>query len=414
MPSSSLGSKPTSSSDGESPRAERNSLLSRDFTALLIAQASFGFAFSSFFLLPKFVNSQLGAGAFEIGLLTAVYGAVVIVFVPAMGALVDRHGRRNFLTAGALLMAAASFCFVYVDDMGPLLYALRGVQAVAFAMAFAAGAALAVDLAPPARMSQAIGVFGLTFLSMNAIAPAAVEEISKRADWPTAFAASATGAVLCALLSRRIPDSRPARGPSSEIANFWTVATRPRLLRMMAIIALVGTAMGAAFIYHQPYAAELGIENLKSFFIAYAAVAVFIRGAMGALADRVGLHRVSIAALALYVVVVTAMSALQPGWLPAYGAGLGLAHGFGYPALNAIAIRGVRENERGKVMSLFQAAFNVGFAGVSLALGWLAEREGYPPVFLVGGLSALFALVLLAGSPEGRPVAASGPREARP
>ena len=97
MPSSSLGSKPTSSSDGESPRAERNSLLSPDFTALLIAQASFGFAFSSFFLLPKFVNSQLGAGAFEIGLLTAVYGAVVIVFVPAMGALVDRHGRRNFL-----------------------------------------------------------------------------------------------------------------------------------------------------------------------------------------------------------------------------------------------------------------------------------------------------------------------------
>lgn len=403
MSSSRLDSESTDVAANTAPPAVgRGVLFGPDFTALLIAQASFGFAFSSFFLLPKYVDSQLGAGPFEIGLLTAVYGAVVIVCVPAMGVLVDRHGRRDFLTAGALLMAAASLGFVYVEEMGPLLYALRAVQASAFAMAFAAGAALAVDLAPPARLSQAIGIFGLSFLSMNAIAPAAVEEISKRADWPTAFAASASGAVLCALLSRRIPDARPARGPSGEIAGLWTVATRPRLLRMMSIIALVGTAMGAAFIYHQPYAAELGIENLKSFFIAYAAVAVFIRGALGALADRLGLHRISIAALALYAIVVTSLAALQPGWLPLYGAGLGLAHGFAYPALNAIAIRGVHESERGKVMSLFQAAFNVGFAGFSFALGWLAEREGYPSVFIVGGIGALAALVLLSRSPEGR------------
>ena len=85
-----------------------------------------------------------------------------------------------------------------------------------------------------------------------------------------------------------------------------------------------------------------------------------------------------------------------------FGAGLGIAQGFAYPALNAIAIRDVVPHERGKVMSLFQAAFQVGSGVFGLALGLLAESSGYPAVFVVAGLSALLGLLLLSLSPEGR------------
>jgi predicted MFS family arabinose efflux permease len=372
------------------------------FVALLVAQASFGFAFSSFLLLPKFLDTELAAGPFEIGLLMALYGAVVVVFVPLMGSWVDRYGRRDFMTAGALLMAASSLGFAQVDSAGSLLFGLRALQGIAFAMVFAAGAALTVDLAPPERMSQAIGVFGLTFLSMNAIAPATVEEIAGRAGWSSAFVLAAAGALLCAVLSRRIPNARLQREPDARIPGLWSVATQPRLMRMMVVVALMGVAMGSLFIFHQPFAREVGIERLRGFFIAYALSACVIRGGLGSVADRVGHHRVAIAAMALYVVVVTSTVALQPGWLPLLGAGLGIAHGFAYPALNAIAVQETAADERGKAMSLFQAAFNVGFAGVSLLLGTLAERHGYPSVFLVGGICALSALVVLTYSPEGR------------
>ena len=146
----------------------------------------------------------------------------------------------------------------------------------------------------------------------------------------------------------------------------------------------------------------VGDSNIKSFFVAYALCAVFVRGALGSFADRVGLHRVSIGGLVVYAAVVTAAVALKPGWLWVFGATLGIAHGFAYPSLNAIAVEGVAQNERGKVMALFQAAFNIGFAGFSVLLGWLAEEQGYDAVFLVGGLCALTALVILANSPEGR------------
>src|SRR5262249_50313300 len=164
--------------------ARRAPLFTRGFAALLVAQVGFGYAFSTFLVLPKFLVVALRASPPEIGLVTAAHNGLVVVLVPLLGALVDRRGRRRFLTAGARLTAAASLAVTRVDALGPAIYALRGLQALAFAMAYAAGSALAVDEAPPDRVAQAIGIFGLTFLSMNAVAPGVAEEVSVRVGWP--------------------------------------------------------------------------------------------------------------------------------------------------------------------------------------------------------------------------------------
>ena len=42
--------------------SQRPPLLTPSFTALLVANVCFGYAFSSFFLLPKFMANELGAG----------------------------------------------------------------------------------------------------------------------------------------------------------------------------------------------------------------------------------------------------------------------------------------------------------------------------------------------------------------
>ncbi len=377
-------------------------LITRSFASLLVAQASFGYAFSSYFLLPKFLDTALAARPSEIGLVTAVHGLAVIAFLPLMGAAVDRFGRRDFLTAGALVMAVASFAFTAVDEVGPLLYALRAIQGIAFSMAFAAGAALAVDEAPPERMGQAIGIFGLTFLSMNALAPATVEEVVGRSGWPPAFALAGVAALLCAALSRRLRDVHVPHGDGQRNAGLWEVARRAGQIRVSIVIALVGVALGSVFIFHQPFARELGMTHVRGFFIGYTTAAVAVRVGLGQFVDRVGHRRVSLATLVLYVFAVTGMAGLRPGGLPLYGAALGIAHGLFYPAFNAVAVSGVGERERGKVMALFQAAFHVGFSGGALGLGLLAERSGYPAVFQASGACVLAALLLLLASPDGR------------
>jgi len=180
------------------------------------------------------------------------------------------------------------------------------------------------------------------------------------------------------------------------------MALRPAQLRVTAAIALVGVALGATFTFHQPFALELGMTHVRSFFVAYAVAAVVMRVGFGSLIDRAGRRRVVLVMLALYVVVVAAMSGLQPGWLGVFGAGLGIAHGLFYPAYNALVVEATAVHERGKLIGLFQAGFNLGTACGALALGELAERAGYPAVFWVAAGCVLGAWLIIFASPEGR------------
>jgi MFS family permease len=382
-------------------------LLTRNFIRLLVAQACFGYAFSSFFMLPKFLVTQLDAGPVEIGWVASAYGAAVILFMPAMGVLVDRFGRRRFFTAGALLMAVASAAFVTASEVGLAIYLLRATQGLAFAMVFVGGSTIAVNEAPAERIGQALALFGLTMLAMNGVAAAGVEAISSTAGWPYAFAAAACTSTICALLSRGLDDGGVVVREEPAV-SLWHVASRPSLVPMWLVIALVGAAMSSMVTYHQPFAIDLGIESVSGFFVAYAAGAILVRVGLGHFIDQAGRRRVAIGSLCLYVVVVASMAHLGGVMgLVAMGFGLGVAHGFFYPALNSLAIDGIRGDESGKVMALFQGAFHLGFAMAALLFGWVAESKGYPQVFNGGAACALIALVVLIASGDRRVAAQS-------
>lgn len=379
----------------------RSPLFTPGFTALLVAQASFGFSFSAFFLLPKFLVNELGQGPAAVGRVMSSFYVTSVVLSPVMGALVDRRGRRGFLIAGALLQAVVCAAFVGVDAMGPAVYALRLLHGVAFAMAFVAGSALAVDEAPPDRIALALGIFGLTFLANNAFAPTAAELIAARAGWPVVFGIAAVAALACAALALRIRE-RPR--PALEVAGagLFDLVRRPRSLWIGAVIGLAGMTFGAMFMIHQPYALSLGISRLRDFFVGYTAAAVIARLGLGPFTDRMSRARVSAAALALYGAAALAMLGVARTGLAPIGAVFGLAHGVFYPTFNAVALEGAGPDERGKVMALFNAAFNVGVSAGTAGFGLLADAAGYPPVFVAAGLCGFAAAGVLAAATRAR------------
>jgi len=387
-------------------------LLSRNFATLLVAQASFGYAFSSFLMLPKFLVTVLDAGPVEIGRVMAVYSVATIVCILVMGVSVDRFGRRIFMTAGALLMAVASAAHVAVETIGPLIYSLRALQGCAFAMAFVGGATLTVDEAPPQRLGQAIALFGLTMLAMNGVAAASVEAIVAANGWSGAFAAASLSALVCAALSRAVRERR-ADGSPRKANGLWEVFRLPGLRYLLVVSATVGAAMSTMVTFHQPFALERGIASVSGFFVAYAAAAIFVRLGLGHVIDRAGRRRVAFRSLVAYAAVVVAMVGLDGvAALALLGLGLGAAHGFAYPSLNSLAVDGVRSDDRGKVMALFQGSFHVGFAAAAAGFGALAEAAGYPAIFYGGASCALVGLAVLAVSPAGRagPVIGSPPK----
>jgi len=375
-------------------RRERPALMTPVFARVLVCQACFGFAFSAFFLLPTFLATELAVGAAAIGTLATVTSFVTALLMIIMGVVVDRCARKPLIVGGSLLMALASIAFAAVDAMGPFVYALRVLQAVAFAMVYVAGSAMTVDLAPDERLAEALGYFGLTGLATNAMAPAVVEELVAGPGWPAAFAAAAAAALACALIGLGFRP-RPERHTQREPMSIAALAFRADQCRGGLVMACIGAAFSALFVYHQLFAIELGIHQVRVFFIAYALAAVVARLAFGSVGDRWGRRRVSIVSIALYALATFSMMELATLGLAVIGAGFGLAHGIFYPTFSALVVEDLDAPARGKALALLQAWFNLGIAVAASALGILAETSGYPEVFAVAGLSCAIALVIV-------------------
>ena len=374
----------------------RERVLTGRFAALMVAVVTFGLAHSAYFLLPKYLAQVLGANASAIGNVSAAAWLANVLAVPFVGVWIDRHGRLVFAYVGAALLAAACAGYLFVHELGPLLLALRVMQGLSFTLYFVATSTLAADLAPPGRLSQALGIYGSAFVGTNALAPAGAEWLATHAGWPAVFETTIALALLSAPLLLVVKDSATVRLPHEEVPGILAALSRPGLARLLGVCGLAGATFGALFTFYQPFALERHVEQVSSFLVAYAFAAVAVRALMGGVADGPHRRAVTLAALSLYGVAPLAMLALGRVPLAPIGIALGLAHGFFYPALNAIAIEGAAQDVRGKVMAVFNGSFNAGFSLGSIGFGYLAAAAGYPPVFVVAGVCSFAALALLA------------------
>ena len=361
---------------------------------VLAVASSWGFAFSSFYLLPKFLHVELGATPAEIGMVVGLFGWTTVIAAPAAGALLDRWPLRRSMMIGTLGTVAVCFAFTTVTAVGPWLYALRIAMSAAHALVFTAIGVAVVSLAPPERLSQGLGFSGASMLVMNAIAPALLEPIAERHGWPAVFAISGAMALLSAFLAFFLP-SEGGKPPNDRTSGtLLEIVSRPLGRDFAVISALAGLAFGTMITFEPPYALALGRTQVRGFFIAYGVGALTVRLVLGHLPDRVGRHRVAVASFLLYAAVVASTAVVPAEALEIVGLGFGFAHGLFYPSLNAIALAASAPEERGRMMAIFTAAFYLGFAGPSL-LGPLADRAGYPAVFWVIGATTAVGVALL-------------------
>ena len=197
------------------------------------------------------------------------------------------------------------------------------------------------------------------------------------------------------------------------------------MLRACIVVALVGVALCAVFAFQQPYALDLGYTRIRDFFVAYAITAILVRTVFGHWLDHLGHRRSATIALAIYPFVTVAVARIDVLGLVPIGIGVAAAHGMLYPSLNAVALNASRPDERGRVMAIFQSAFNCGFGIGGLGLGYIASGAGYPATFVVAAVAVAVAFVGMLTMPEApspsvraparpRSAAAASPRRESP
>jgi MFS family permease len=241
---------------------------------------------------------------------------------------------------------------------------------------------LIVEVTPPERFGQALGLLGAANLATNALGPAIAEPLAVDQGWRAVFLLSAACSCLAALgsVALREPERAGAESKVSPRLN------EPRQLGLLYASMVVGIAFGTLVTFYQPLALAIGITEVRDLFIGYTLTALGVRVLFGAWLDRFDRRRVAAIAASMYALVVFATAALQPGWLFSLGLGLGLAHGALYPVLSALFIEGSEVRVRGALMTYFGGAFNLGMVLSTLGFGVLAERAGYRSVFILAGL----------------------------
>lgn len=364
----------------------------------MLAQVVFGFAWSLYLLMPKYLTTELQASPEVIGRISAMGGLAGLMTVPLAGRWLDRVGRKPFFRLGCVLIVLLSLGYTQLRSLGPLAYVLQGCISAAFVLAFNAAAALLTDFAPPERLGQAIGWLGSCNVLMNAVATMIAEPLAAASGWRAVFLLGAVAGVGALALSFGLPDS-PLTAATTDAS---AALAEPVALREIAPILITTLVAGAVFVanfsFLQPYAVSLGARAVGSFYVGYTVSAVLARVVFGGLGDRIGRRRVAGCMLLGYGLCALALRDLQPQWLSLYGLSFGVAHGLLYPNLNALLLELLPTARRGLGMVLYNGAFNLGSSTGGLVWGVLAHRHGYGSLYLTASGASLVGTAVLIAS----------------
>lgn len=362
-----------------------------------------GMSLAMFVLFPLFIRSH-GGDELTIGLVLGTGMAASVALRPTIGTLLDRAGRRRVLLWAGALNVVSYPPFLLLRAPGPALYALATFHLVVHGALFAAYFTYAADLVPAARRAEGIAMFGVAGMATNGLGPTLGEALIARAGWPAFFLVAAGFAAISTALSSRVA----ARGPRATAVE--VPATLPAgilraaahtirhggLARVLVVTILFGAGINAAFYFVAPFTRAVGLAHAAPFFAAYATTTIVLRIGSRRVLDRLGPHRVSVPAFAVFAAGL-ALLCLVPhaGALVAAGIACGAGHGTLFPVLNALAVSRTPAHLHGTTVSLYTAAMDLGAVVGTPVCGALAQAFGYRTMFATIALTSVLALTLM-------------------
>ena len=120
-------------------------------------------------LLPVYAH-ELGAGAFQVGLVFAAFSLTRSMFVPYFGKLSDKKGKKPFLTTGLFIFFFLSILYTYSKNIETLIL-LRLGQGFASAMVLPVAQAYIGSMTPPQKEGRVMGLFSISLYGGLSIGP---------------------------------------------------------------------------------------------------------------------------------------------------------------------------------------------------------------------------------------------------
>ncbi|MEM9517568.1 MAG: MFS transporter [Actinomycetota bacterium] len=217
----------------------------RGYVSLVIGGAVIWFPGSAIAIALPELQDEFGASLSELAWLPTIYMLVFAAFVPIVGRLSDRYGRRLSMTTGGGIFAVASLAAAAAPNYGLLLVALVGMGIGGVLISVATFAIADVTFVGDAR-AKAIGVVSAaTGLGQALGVPIGGTLVDSALGWPAIFWICSPLALLVAVLSRSLDETAE---PSSARLDLVGASFLGAALVIATVVGVQGPDWGWASI----------------------------------------------------------------------------------------------------------------------------------------------------------------------
>jgi len=343
---------------------------------------------------------ELGASAFTVGIIAALFALFPLLLAVPAGRLSDRIGVRQPILLGSICMAAGLALPAAYGGLAALILcpALIGLGHVFLHVPIHSAVG---SLGSRADRARNFSVFSLGASIAAFIGPSLAGVSIDTIGYRPAYLALAGISVLAALLVVLFPNAMPGRAGHNEApqgGSTLDLLRDPALRRTLIMSGVTLTAIELFSFYLPIYGKSIGLSasSIGLVLSAHAAAGFAVRLAMHRLALRyteVGVLTASLFIASLAYALIPFLSGLGALVLLSFMLGLGL--GCAQPLTIMLTYEHAPKGRSGEALGMRIAVNKVTQIAVPLLFGGIGSAFGVPPVFwanaaflLVGGALA--------------------------
>lgn len=347
--------------------------------------------------LPLIITGVYGGTAFQAGMAMTYFQIGTILCRPFAGEIIDGFDKRKvlFSTTGIFLLIMIAFNFTTSMD---LIFFLRLLHGMIFAIGTTAVAAVAVLVLPKHRKGEGIGYFSVFVNVAMVIGPFLGLTILDLWDKNGYFIFLS----LCALLSfyvanrKQLDDSlalpQLAKKRPWNFDRFFERTTLP-----WAVIGVfISFTYSGVLVFVPIMMTNMGEGTMASiFFVLFALTIVVTRPWVGHAFDHLGANILIYPGFILYGIGIIILSfATTPWWIVASAPIIGLGYGAISPAFQTLGVQAAAAERAGVANATYFLSLDIGVglgsAILSLVIGWV----GFELMYQLNAAIALIGLFI--------------------
>ncbi len=376
----------------ETGEPRRKALISRPVASLTLAMLASAFGFQLLLSVVPLYAAEIGGGTGGAGSATAAFMLTTVLTQMAMPRLLGRFGYRKVLVAGLLFLGLPALLYPLAGGVAGVL-AVTLARGVGFGIVTVGFAALLVELAPPERRGEALGLFGLAMTLPTVFCNPFGLWLVDTSGYAAVFLLGGLFPLLAPLGVVGVRTGAIDRGAEGGTGVLEGLRRGP-LLRLFLIFATVTSSTGVVVTFLPLTVPRSGLFSAATALLVFGVTTAVSRLWAGRFGDRHDPHLLLAPGL---VVTAGGMVALPQGGPPTLGGALLLGIGVGLLQNSTLVLTmdRVAEDERGLGSTLWNVSFDAGTGVGAFSFGFVVGVAGLSSAFYISAIILLAAIGLV-------------------